>query len=120
MEKEEKEWAEEGIKHQGTLKPCVAKGSWRKKHAAEARKGQRQRLSPAELSWGGASERRLIEVRRCLGPWEAIGRISRLSPPPTSWPAPETCRRGEGWGDSGSSRPSPQRDSRKGGREGGS
>lgn len=35
--------------------------------------------------------------RRCLGPREAIGKTQRPSPPPTSWPAPETSGRGEGW-----------------------
>ena len=47
-----KERAKEGIQHQGTRKPCVLKGSWRKEDATGARKGQRDR-DGAQLSSRG-------------------------------------------------------------------
>lgn len=81
----EKEWAKEGIQHEGTRKSCAEREFHGGKKDAAGARGQRQRKSPAELSRSGASETRLVDVgRRCLGFWEAIGKIGRPSPPPTS------------------------------------
>lgn len=56
--------------------------------------------------------------KRCQGPRAAIGKTGRPSPPPTSWPAPETSGRGEGWRGIAAAAAPALRDGRKGGREG--
>ncbi|XP_032318641.1 1-acyl-sn-glycerol-3-phosphate acyltransferase alpha isoform X1 [Camelus ferus] len=77
---------------------CAEGKLWEKKYSWRQRRPVRGRQSQGELPWGGASKRLLKDVgRRCLGPREAIGKTQRPSPPPTSWPAPETSGRGEGW-----------------------
>lgn len=79
METEKEERAKEGIQHEGTHKSCVLKGNF-----VQLEK-EKDRESPAELFWSGASKRRLADVgRRCLDTWEAIGKTGRPSPPPTS------------------------------------
>lgn len=79
METEKEEWAKEGIQHEGTYKSCVLKGNFVQLET------EKDRQSTAELSRSGASKRRPADVgRRCLDAWEAIGKIGRPSPPPTS------------------------------------
>lgn len=110
-----KEWAK-----QGTHKPCVLKGSWKKKRCSwsQRRLETEARTQPssrgAELPRGDWS----LRGGDAWVPGRRLAKRAAHHRPLLPGPPRKPARVGEGLGgDSGNSGPSPQRDSRKGGRE---